>query len=540
MTSNTGRTRSGVLRALAAVASIACVAASAAPAKTLVFCSEGSPEGFDPAQYIAGTTFDASSEAIYDRLVEFAPGQTTIAPGLAEKWQVAPDGLAVTFTLRSGVKFQSIPGFQPTRDLDARDVVFSFQRMLDRAHPFHKAAPKGFPYADSMALDKVIGRVERVDDRTVRFALLQPDATLLADLAMPFASILSAEYADRLAAQGTPEKLNSEPVGTGPFRLASYRKDQQIRYEAFEHYYAGRQKIDRLVFAITPDASVRWQKLKAGECHVMVYPKPADIAAIRQDARIKLLGQNGLNVAYLAYNTEKKPFDNRLVREALTLAIDKQAIVKAVYQGAGAVAKNPIPPTLWSYHDGIADTAHDPEKARALLRQAGLDKGFSTTLWAMPVQRGYNPNARQMAELIQSDWAAIGVRATIVTYEWGEYLKRAKAGEHDTILLGWTGDNGDPDNFLYTLLGCDAAKSGENAARWCDTDFEDAVSRARRLTDRKEREILYRRAQEIFRRELPWTPIAHSYVYEPARREVSGLVLSPFGLHKFTGVDLPQ
>jgi dipeptide transport system substrate-binding protein len=540
MTRNTGRTRSIVLRALAAAAALACASALAAPVKTLVFCSEGSPEGFDPAQYIAGTTFDASSEAIYDRLVEFAPGQTTVVPGLAEKWQVAPDGLAVTFTLRAGVKFHSTAAFQPTRDLDARDVVFSFQRMLDRHHPFHKAAAKGFPYADSMALDRVIGRVERVDDRTVRFVLLQPDATLLADLAMPFASILSAEYADRLAAQGAPDKLNSEPVGTGPFRLASYRKDQQIRYEAFDRYYAGRQKIDRLVFAITPDPSVRWQKLKAGECHVMVYPRPADIAAIRQDTRIKLLGQNGLNVAYLAYNTEKKPFDNRLVREALTLAIDKQAIVKAVYQGAGAVAKNPIPPTLWSYHDGIADTVHDPGKARALLREAGLEQGFATTLWAMPVQRGYNPNARQMAELIQADWAAIGVRATIVTYEWGEYLKRAKAGEHDTILLGWTGDNGDPDNFLYTLLGCDAAKSGENAARWCDKEFEDAVARARRLTDRKEREILYRRAQEIFRRELPWTPIAHSYVYEPARREVAGLVLSPFGLHKFSGVDFLQ
>ena len=513
-------------------------AAGAAERKTLVFCSEGSPEGFDPAQFVSGTTFDASSEALYDRLIEFAPGATTLVPGLAQSWTVAADGLSVTLRLRTGVQFHKTPYFSATRPMDARDVVFSFARMLDPAHPYHRVAAKGYPYADSMGLARVVDRIETPDPATVRFVLKQRDATFLADLAMPFASILSAEYADTLARSGRQVDLDLKPVGTGPFVLDVYRKDQQVRYKAFEQYYAGRQPLDQLVFAITPDAAVRWQKLRAGECHLMVYPRPADIEAMKQDPHIAMAGGNGLNIAYLGYNTRHKPFADVRVRTALTLAIDRKAIVRAVYQGAGATAKNPIPPTMWSYDDSLPEIAHDPAKARALLAEAGLANGFDTTLWAMPVQRGYNPNARQMAELIQADWAAIGVRARIVTYEWGEYLSRSKAGEHDTILLGWTGDNGDPDNFLYTLLGCEAAKSGENVSGWCDPAFQDTVERARRVSERGEREALYRKAQAIFRRELPWAPIAHSYVYLPMRREVKGYVLSPFGTHRFVGVDL--
>ena len=211
------------------------------------------------------------------------------------------------------------------------------------------------------------------------------------------------------------------------------------------------------MFAITPDASVRYQKLKAGECHVMAYPNPADLPAMKEDPAVNLLQQEGLNIGYLAYNTEKKPFDDARVRKALNMAINKQAIIDAVFQGAGKAAKNPIPPTMWSYNDAIQDDPYDPEAAKKLLAEAGVT-GLKTNIWAMPVQRPYNPNAKRMAEMVQADWKAVGVEAEIVSYEWGEYLKRSAAGEHETVLLGWTGDNGDPDNFLFALLSCEAVK----------------------------------------------------------------------------------
>ncbi len=257
---------------------------------------------------------------------------------------------------------------------------------------------------------------------------------------------------------GTPEKLDLNPVGTGPFVLQQYQKDSRILYKANPDFWGTKPKIDRLVFSITPDASVRYAKLQKGECQVMPYPNPADIASMKKDDKINLMEQPGLNVGYLSFNTEKKPLDNVKVRQALTMAVNKQAIIDAVYQGAGQAAKNLIPPTMWGYNDDVKDYAYDPAKAKELLKEAGMPDGFSIDLWAMPVQRPYNPNARRMAEMVQADWAKIGVKAKIVTFEWGEYLKRAKAGEHQTVMMGWTGDNGDPDNFFATLFSCAAAK----------------------------------------------------------------------------------
>ena len=219
------------------------------------------------------------------------------------------------------------------------------------------------------------------------------------------------------------------------------------------------------------------------------------------------------------------------------MAVNKEAILEGVFQGAGKAAKNPIPPTIWSYNDAIEDYPYDPEKAKAMLEEAGITD-LKTNIWAMPVQRPYNPNARRMAEIVQADWAAVGVEAEIVSFEWGEYLERSKKGEHDTVLLGWTGDNGDPDNFLYVLLGCEAAKDSANRARWCHQPFDDLLLEAKRVSDQAERTRLYEEAQVIFKDEAPWVTIAHSVVFKPVRKEVTGFKIDPFGGHIFYGVDL--
>lgn len=388
-----------------------------------------------------------------------------------------------------------------------------------------------------MDMQNLLKSIEKVGDYEVRFTLNAPEAPFIANMAMDFASILSAEYAAKMRAAGTPEKIDQEPIGTGPFKLVQYQKDAIIRYQAHDDYWAGRAALDSLVFSITPDAAVRYAKLKAGECHVMPYPNPADIQAMRGDAQLNLLEQEGLNVGYLAFNTQKKPLTSAKVRQALNYAVNKQAIIDAVFQGAGKVAKNPLPPTIWSYNENTADYPYDPERAKKLLASAGLPNGFKTDIWAMPVQRPYNPNARRMAEMIQADWAKVGVEAEIVTYEWGEYLKRSANGEHQTVLLGWTGDNGDPDNFLYVLLGC-AAASGANRARWCYKDFDDLLVQAKRTTDVAKRTALYETAQEVFKDQAPWITIAHSVVFMPMRKEVKGYKIDPFGGHVFYGVDL--
>ena len=521
------------------LAGVALVAlAGPVAAKTLVFCSEGNPEGFNPQFSTTGTTFDASSRQIYNRLVEFERGTTKLVPGLAESWDVSADGKSYTFKLRRGVKFQTASGFTPTREFNAEDVLFSMNRQWKADHPFNKVSGGRYEYFNSMGLPAILQSIDKVDDYTVRFTLKESEAPFLTNMAMDWASIMSAEYAGKMMQAGTPEKVDTDPVGTGPFLRVAYQKDSVIRYRAHPDYFQGRAKIDDLIFSITPDASVRWAKLKAGECHVMPYPNPADLEAMQKDPNIKVLSQEGLNIGYLAFNTEKKPFDDVRVRQAMNLAVNKKSIIDAVYLGQGVAAIDPIPPTIWSYNKDVKDYPYDPDGAKKLLAAAGYPNGFETDLWAMPVQRPYNPNAKRMAELMQSDLAKIGVKANIVSYEWTEYQKRTKDGEHQTMLLGWTGDNGDPDNFLNTLLGCDAAKEGTNRARWCYKPFNDLVTAAKRTPNVAERTKLYEQAQVIFKEQAPWYTVAHSIQYRPVRKEVVDFRISPFGAHIFYGVDI--
>jgi len=529
-----------IVNTLSLTTVLAVALATTVQAKTLVYCSEGSPEGFDAALYTSGTTFDAASRAVYNRIVQFEPGTTNVNPALAESWEASDDGLMYTFKLRPGVKFHSTDYFTPTRDLNADDVIFSFERQLKPDNPYYQYVDgASWVYFNGMSMPDVIDSIEKVDDLTVRFNLKRPDAPFISNLAMDFASIMSKEYADQLAASGQQADLNQKPIGTGPFQFVAYQPDAVIRYKAFDDYWAGRQPIDDLVFAITVDNAVRMQKLLAGECQIMPYPNPADVQALKDNPDITVMEQEGLNVGYFAYNTRIPPFDNAKVRKALNMAINKEAIIDAVYQGAGEVAKNPIPPTMWSYNDDVVDDPYDPDAAKAMLEAEGVTD-LKMEVWAMPVARPYNPNARRMAEMIQADFAAVGVDSEIVSYEWGEYLDRVKNVDREgAVLLGWTGDNGDPDNFLAYLLGCDSV--GENNyAQWCNDEYNALVQEAKIKSSQDERAALYRKAQEVFKREAPWATIAHSVVFMPMRNSVKGYVMDPLGIHSFEGVDIEE
>ncbi|WP_248798820.1 ABC transporter substrate-binding protein [Pseudomonas sp. MWU13-2105] len=520
----------------------------AVAATNLVFCSEGSPAGFDPGLYTAGTDFDASAETVFNRLSQFERGGTAVIPGLATSWDVTPDGLSYTFHLREGVKFHTTDYFKPTRNFNADDVLFTFNRMLDKDMPFRKAYPTEFPYFTDMGMDGNITKVEKLDDKTVKFTLKTVDAAFIQDLAMSFASIQSAEYADKLLKEGKASDINQKPIGTGPFVFKSYQKDSNIRYTGNKDYWKPEDvKVDNLIFAITTDPSVRAQKLKKGECQITAYPRPADIAPLKADSNLKMPEQAGFNLGYIAYNvmpvlkgqTATNPLADLRVREALDMSVNKKQIIESVYQGAGQLAVNAMPPTQWSYDTTVKDAKYDPEKAKELLKEAGVKPGTEITLWAMPVQRPYNPNAKLMAEMLQSDWKNIGLNVKIVSYEWGEYLKRAKGGEQQAMLIGWSGDNGDPDNWLGVLFGCDAV-NGNNFSKFCYKPFEDLIKEAKSTADQAKRTELYKQAQHILKDQVPYTPIAHSTVYQPMSAKVQDFKISPFGLNSFYGVSVSK
>ncbi len=280
---------------------------------------------------------------------------------------------------------------------------------------------------------------------------------------------------------------------------------------------------------------MRLQKLVAGECDIFPYPNPADIEALKANPDLTVMQQEGFNIGYLAYNTLVPPFDKVEVRKALNKAINKEAIIEAVFQGTGTVAVAPLPPTSWGHNANLVDDPYEPEAAKAELEAAGV-KDLKMKVWAMPVQRPYNPNARRMAELIQADFAAVGVGVEIVSLEWGEYLAQSSAKDRDgAVLLGWTGDNADPDNFLGVLLGCDAV-GGNNRAQWCYQPYEDLIQEAKTTFAQEERKPLYDQAQVIFKEQAPWATIAHSITTMPMRNTVQGFKQDPLGIHRFVGV----
>ncbi len=509
-----------------------------AQAATLSVCTEASPEGFDVVQYNSLTTTNASADVLMNRLVEFDPQRGQLVPGLAERWEVSADGLSYTFQLRKGVTFHATDYFKPGRPLNADDVVFSFQRMLDPANPWHKVAQSGFPHAQSMQLPSLIKSIDKLDDQQVRFSLNKPDATFLATLSMGFASIYSSEYADQLMKAGTPEKLNAQPIGTGPFVFRRFQKDATVRYAANPDYFGGKPGVDGLVFAITPDANVRLQKLRRGECQIALSPKPLDVQSAAGDKNIRVIETPAFMTAFVGINSQHPPLDKPQVRQAINLAFDKQSYLKAVFEGSATAAAGPYPPNTWSYAKNLPTYSHDPQKAKALLADAGLADGFKTTIWTRPSGSLLNPNPSLGAQLLQADLAKVGIQAEIRVIEWGELIRRAKAGEHDLLFMGWAGDNGDPDNFLTPQFSCASVQSGLNFARYCNADLDKLISDGKSHTAQGERTALYEKAQQIIREQALWLPLAHPTAFALTRANVEGYQVSPFGRQDFSRVRL--
>lgn len=508
-------------------------------ADTLVVCTEASPDFLNSQLSTANTSFDVT-EQVGDRLVEMKTGTSDLVPGLAESWTISPDGLTYTFKLRHGVKWQSNANFKPTREMNADDVVFSFRRMFDKNDPFYKSANGNFPeFLDLVAPS--LAAIDKVDDYTVVFKLKSPLAPLLPSLSVQPFSIWSAEYAAALEKAGKPGDLDRELIGTGPFSFVQYQKDALVRFRAFPDFWGktGGQpdrvaKVDNLVFAITPEPSVRYAKLRTNECQIARYPNPADLPAMRANPELKVQEADIAATNYIRFNIAKKPFDDKRVRMALAMAIDMPDLVKAVFQGSGTEAAALVPPALWGHNASLKPYKYDPAAAKKLLAEAGYPDGFSTDLWAIPVVRAYMPNGRRTAEMIQSDWAKIGVKAKIVTFEWGEYLKRARAGEADVGMLGATWDYPDPSEIMLGFL-CD---SRANASHYCSKAYDTAVEKANIVTDQAERAKLYEQAQQAMYDDVPLVRLADVKAYVPVRKNVEGFKLHFLGGQPFGGVSL--
>lgn len=496
--------------------------------KSIIYCSEGSPEGFNPQIVISSTTIDATSNQLYNSLITHKGDNNELSPSIAKSWHVTQDRKKITLYLRKDIPFHQTHYFSPTRNLNADDVLFSFKRILDTNHEYHNVSGGSYPFFERINFSNMVEDIEKLNEFTIRFTLSQPDSSFLANLATDFAVILSKEYADNLSKSGLQQQIDLLPIGTGPFKYKEYRASSFIRYSAHENYWQKNISIEHLIFDITPSNTGRLTKLLAKECDVVSYPIAHKQIIERPD--LVLNEVTSFNLAYLGFNTTKAPFDNKLVRKAISYAINKEAIIDAIYFGKAHIANSIIPPGSWAYDKSIPKQEYSINKAINTLNTAGYPEGFTMNLWAMPVERAFNPDALTMAKLIAEDLQKIGITVNIIhDYEWNIFLQLLTKGQHDAALLGWTAEHPDPDNFFTPLLSCASTSQGYIGTFWCDNTVDKLIRQSLQTDKVNTRKQYYSKVLKIAENEIPLVPIAHSKRFQARSKNISGQLLKPFG-----------
>lgn len=472
-------------------------AASAQPRDggTLVFARGADATFLDPAMFLDGESHKVI-ENIFDGLARFADGSLRVEPGLAESWDVSPDGLVWTFSLRQGVLFHDKTPFT------AQAAAFSLARRTDPKHPYYR---EEFGKRDSSL--SMIAKVEALDARRLRITLSEPSAAFLDALASHSAYMVSPA-----AVQTWGDEFSRHPVGTGAFAFDSWQPGERIRLVRNPDYWRGAPHLEAVVFEVVPGNTERFLLLKTGQAQAMDGLSPDIVSDVLKRRDLLLESLPGLNVGYLAMNMGKPPFDRIEVRRAVNHAINKASLIKYHFQDLAMPAKNPIPPTLPGYNDAVADYAYNPAEARRLLKEAGFPQGFTTTLWAMPVPRPYMPQPEAIAASIKANLAAVGILAELRSCDWQTYLARVYNGEHDMCLLGWVGSGADPDHFFHNLFDSVSAVAphASNVAFFKNAEADALIHSARRTLDSGRREEEYRELQAIIHDQAPWVPLAHA------------------------------
>ena len=500
-----------------------------------VYCVNGIVNNFNPQKASSGLIVDTLAAQLYDRLLDVDPYTYRLIPELAQSWEVLDNGATYRFHLRKDVPFQTTPWFKPTRMMNADDVVFSTERVIDENNHYHSVNGSDYPYFDSLQFSKTVKSVSKIDNYTVEFKLNNPDASFLWHLATHYAPILSAEYAAKLQKSGNEEQIDRLPVGTGPFQLADFRAGQYVRLARNGQYWKGVPRMQQVVIDMGVGGTGRLSKLLTGECDVLAYPAASQLSILRDDPRLRLTLRPGMNVAYLAFNTSKPPLDDVRVREAVALAINNQRLMQSIYYGTAETAASVLPRASWAYDSNARVTEYNPDKARQILESLGK-KNLTLHLWVPIVSQSYNPSPLKTAELIQADLAQVGIKVIIVPVEGRFQEARLMEMNHDLTLSGWSTDSNDPDSFFRPVLSCAAIHSQTNYAHWCSPEFDGLLHQALLSQQLSQRIDYYQQAQAILEKQLPVLPLASSLRLQAYRYDIKGLVLSPFGNASFAGV----
>ncbi len=467
---------------------------SQTPPNILVVGQIAEPKSLDPHAVTAVNDFRILMN-VYDGLVRYKDGTLEVEPSLAESWTISDDAKTYTFKLREGVTFHDGSAF------DAEAVKFNFDRMLKEDHPFHDTGP--FPLSFFFS---AVDSVTAIDATTVEFKLKDPYAPFLSNLAYPTGLIVSPKAVEEYG-----KDFGRHPSGTGAFKFEGWDANTKVVVSRNDAYWNGSPPLEAVIFRPITDANTRIAEMLSGGLDVMVEVPPDSLGQFRNDENFKVMEQAGPHVWFLILNAKEGPFANKAIRQAANYAINKKALVENILQGTANVAAGPTPPAFaWAYNETLEPYPYDPEKAKALLEEAGYD-GEELTFYVTEGGSGMlDPVA--MGTAIQADLQAVGMPVKIETYEWNTFLGKVNPGlegNADMAEMAWM--TNDPDTLPFLALRTEAFpdKGGFNSGYYSNAKVDELLDKARMVTDQAERAALYREMQEIVQEDAPWVFVAN-------------------------------
>ncbi|MDP8078751.1 ABC transporter substrate-binding protein [Phocoenobacter skyensis] len=522
-------------------------------ASSLIYCTSASGFSFDPQKADVGTNMNVVTEQIYDKLIEFDPETNSLKPSLAKSYTVSDDGLVITFYLRKKVKFHTTKWFNPTRDFNADDVLFSLNRVrgnvddlpelkeLDRVrhngkhynnYIFQRQARKThFPYFESINLKSKITNISAPSKYVVKITLAEPDSSLLAHLASQYAVILSKEYALQLSSDDNLAQLDQLPVGTGVYQLQSYVNNEYVRLHKNANYWGRKAKIDNIIIDFSASGTGKMAKFLNKECDISAFPEPSQLSVLSKGY---FVNTSGANLSFLAFNFQRPTMKNRELRQKIARSIDRYRLGKRLFYGIAEVADNILPTALFPTKDPD-NYPYNPQYES----KENIDP-LVLKLWVVDEKHVYNSHPLKMAELIKYDLARVGIKIDVrqVNRAFLVQQLQKRTADYDLILTGWLANNFDPDNFLSAILGCRSQFSVTNLANWCNRNVDLLLNKARMSENNNERIKLYKKVEEILRNELPILPLLNVSRLLLVSNKVKNVKISPFGSVNLSQMEL--
>ncbi|WP_094752002.1 ABC transporter substrate-binding protein [Psychromonas sp. CD1] len=499
---------------------------------SLVYCTENAPLSFNPQIAHDVATLDASTYQLYNRLIKTDPISQSFVADLATDWSISADKLSYTFYLRKKVQFHQSERFTPSRFFNADDVLFSFKRLLDESTAYYDLYQDSF----TMPLHYLLRDIQKIDDYTVKFILKKPNATLLANLAAPYSVILSAEYAQQLSEAKDNERIDYSPIGTGPYQLKNATQALQ-RYEAFPRYWGKKAQIKHLIYAVTPSSTKRYTKLLSGECDVITYPAPSQLKQIGRNSQVILNSTPTENVIYLAFNTQKYPFKRLQVRKSISLAIDRQTLVKALFFQSAVITNSLLSNRSWAFNPQVKDVIYNAQESRKQLQNLNFDFKQKLIILIAKNDAAISPNFPKTAEFIQANLAEIGVNSKIISLPPRELKRRLVRADYDIYISGMNIQSNDPDSLFSSLLSCNIKVLEGNTSRWCSPETDKLLTAARLENRFTQRILNYYKLQSFVQEMRPYLAIAHVFRMDAFNINIKGLYVDPLAGINFQHVN---